>query len=154
MAAAAEPRYQHRATAADGYNYKSQPSPSSAFQILAVVTLFPVGAVLLFLSGLTLAGTLIGLALTTPLFIVFSPILVPAALALAAAVAGILTSGAFGLMALSSVSWLLNYLRQMRRSLPEQLEQARWRVQDAAEHVGQKAREVVHETQDVIRPSA
>ncbi|XP_051136576.1 oleosin H2-like [Andrographis paniculata] len=148
--AAAEPRYQHRP-----YNYKtSQPSPSSTFQILAVVTLFPVDAVLLFLAGLTLAGTLIGLALTTPLFIVFSPILVPAALALAAAVAGFLTAGAFGLTALSSVTWLMNYLREMRRSLPEQLEHARWRVHDAAGHVGQKAREVGHKTQDVIRPSA
>ncbi|KAI3454446.1 hypothetical protein Pfo_011109 [Paulownia fortunei] len=125
---------------------------SSTSQVLAVVTLFPVGGILLCLAGIILTGTLIGLAVATPLFVIFSPILVPAALTIALAVTGFLTSGAFGITALSSISWLLNYVRRMRGSLPEQLEQARRRVQETAGHMGQKARETGQKAQDVMRP--
>ncbi|KAA8542264.1 hypothetical protein F0562_023600 [Nyssa sinensis] len=82
----------------------------STSKVIAVVTLLPVGGVLLFLSGLILTGTLIGLALTTPLFVICSPVLVPAALVMCLAVAGFLTSGAFGITALSSLSWIINYM--------------------------------------------
>ncbi|CAA6665579.1 unnamed protein product [Spirodela intermedia] len=83
--------------------------PSS--QVLAVATLFPVGGVLLVLSGLTLTATVIALAAATPLLVIFSPVLVPAALVVALAVAGFLASGAFGLTALSSLSYISGYLR-------------------------------------------
>ncbi|PIN21190.1 hypothetical protein CDL12_06111 [Handroanthus impetiginosus] len=124
---------------------------SSTSQVLAVVTLFPVGSFLLILAGLTLAGTLIGLTVATPLFVIFSPIIGPAVLTIALAVAGFLTSGAFGITALSSISWLLNYVRRTRGSLPEQLEHARRRVQDTASHMGQKTREAGQKAQDVMR---
>lgn len=117
---------------------KTQRGPS-ATQILAVVTLLPVGGTLLFLAGLTLAGTLIGLALTTPLFVISSPVLVPAAILFALAVTGFLSSGAFGLTGLSSLSWVLNCFRQ---KAPEQMENAKRRMQDAAVKLGQKTKEV------------
>lgn len=69
-----------------------QKGPSTA-QILAVVTLVPVGGILLGLAGLTLLGTVIGLVVATPVFILFSPVLVPAAITVALAVTGFLTSG-------------------------------------------------------------
>lgn len=90
---------------------KSQKGPS-ATQILAIVTLLPVGGTLLCLAGITLAGTLIGLAVATPVFLLFSPVLVPATLTVGLAVAGFLTSGAFGVTGLSSFSWILNYFKQ------------------------------------------
>ncbi|XP_022850877.1 oleosin 18.2 kDa-like [Olea europaea var. sylvestris] len=124
----------------------------STSQVLAVVTLLPVGGVLLCLAGLTLAGSLIGLALTTPLFVVFSPVLVPAVLTICLAVVGFLTSGAFGITALSSLSWLINYTRRMSGSMPEQLDQAKRHVQETAGHLGHKARETGRKTQDVMRP--
>ncbi|KAI3464128.1 hypothetical protein Pfo_020791, partial [Paulownia fortunei] len=65
-------------------SYLSEKVPSTS-QVLAVVTLFPVGGILLCLAGLTLTGSLIGLAVATPLFVIFSPILVPAALTIALA---------------------------------------------------------------------
>ncbi|KAL0341467.1 UNVERIFIED_CONTAM: Oleosin [Sesamum calycinum] len=77
------------------------------------------------------------------------PHLGPAALTIALAVTGFLTSGAFGITALSSISWLLNYVRRMRGSLPEQLDHARRRVQET---VGQKTTEAGQKTQDVMRP--
>ncbi|GFP90754.1 oleosin 21.2 kDa [Phtheirospermum japonicum] len=132
-------------------SYLPEKGPSTS-QVLAVVTLVPVGGVLLALAGLILTGTVISLAVAAPLFVIFSPILVPAALAVALAVTGILTSGAFGITALSSISWLLNYVRKVRGSFPEQLEHMGRRVQDTAGYMGQKTREAGQKAQDVMRP--
>ncbi|KAL3526393.1 hypothetical protein ACH5RR_011049 [Cinchona calisaya] len=108
-------------------------------QVLAVVTLLPVGGTLLCLAGLTLAGTLIGLALTTPLFVICSPVLVPAVVLFGLAVTGFLSSGAFGLTGLSSLSWVLNSFRQ---KAPEQMDYAKRLMQEATMQLGQKTKEV------------
>ncbi|KAM1442561.1 hypothetical protein ACFXTO_010534 [Malus domestica] len=50
---------------------------SSASNFLASATLVPVEGTLLLLAGLTLAETIIGLALTTPFFVIFSQVLIP-----------------------------------------------------------------------------
>ncbi|GAY47325.1 hypothetical protein CUMW_103720 [Citrus unshiu] len=133
-------------------HYQQQQQPSDAIkgilpertpsksQLLAVVTLLPVGGTLLLLSGLTLAGTLTCLALATPLFIICSPVLVPAALVTGLAIAGFLTSGAFGITALSSFSWMASFLRRMRAP-----GQAKRRVLGTAG--GQKVRETALMTQ-------
>lgn len=62
-------------------------------QALAVVTLFPTGGILLSLSGLALAASVVGFGLLVPIFLLFSPVLVPAALLMGFAVTGFLTSG-------------------------------------------------------------
>ncbi|XP_068642116.1 oleosin Cor a 15-like [Aristolochia californica] len=115
--------------------------PSSS-QVIAVIALFPVGGILLTLSGLTLAASIIGLLLATPVFLIFSPVLVPAAIVLSLAVTGFLTSGAFGITGLSSLSWIVNYFRGAREKVPEQLEYAKRRMADAAGHVGQRTKEM------------
>lgn len=117
-------------------------SGPSASQVMAVVFLLPVGGSLLGLAGLTLVGTLIGLAVATPLFVVFSPVLVPAALTIGLAVMAFMTSGAFGLTALSALSYVVNYLRQMTGSMPDQLDQAKKKMTDLAAYTGQKTKEV------------
>ncbi|KAJ4961247.1 hypothetical protein NE237_021157 [Protea cynaroides] len=113
-------------------------------QILAVITLFPIGGILLTLAGVILTITVIGLALTTPLFVIFSPVLVPAAIVIGLAVLGFLTSGAFGLTALSALSWILNYLRGAR--VPEHMEYAKRRMRETmretADQVGQKTKDL------------
>ncbi|KAK4346272.1 hypothetical protein RND71_032611 [Anisodus tanguticus] len=113
----------------------------TATQILAIVTLLPVGGTLFCLAGITLICTLIGLAVATPVFLLFSPVLVPAILTVGLAVAGFLTSGAFGVTGLSSFSWILNYLQQ-GKSVPENLDAAKRRMADAASHLGQKTKDV------------
>ncbi|CAL5440992.1 unnamed protein product [Camellia sinensis] len=139
--------YQQKAT--DNFKgFLPEKGPSKS-QILAVVTLLPVGGFLLLLSGLTLTGTLIGLAVTTPLFVICSPVLVPAALTVALAVAGFLTSGAFGITALSSLSWIINYIRRSR--MPEPIEYAKRRVHDTAGQMGPKTREVGQKAQESVR---
>ncbi|CAK9161766.1 unnamed protein product [Ilex paraguariensis] len=102
----------------------------SASKVLAVITLLPVGGTLLGLSGVTLVGTLIFLAVTTPLFVIFSPVLVPATITLGLVVIAFLTSGALGLTGLSSLTWVLKYFRQAGGSMPEQLNHAKRRMQD------------------------
>ncbi|KAJ0962531.1 hypothetical protein J5N97_027653 [Dioscorea zingiberensis] len=117
----------------------------SASKVLAVATLLPVGGTLLGLSGVTLAGTVLGLAVATPLFLLFSPVLVPAIITIGLAVLGFLASGAFGLTALSALSWILNYIRSAR--VPEHMEHAKRRMGEAAGQVGQKARDAGHAVQ-------
>ncbi|CAI8612196.1 unnamed protein product [Vicia faba] len=126
----------------------SDKTPSTS-QVLAVIAGLPVGGILLALAGLSLLGTLTGLALTTPLFILFSPILVPATIIIGLAVAGFLTSGAFGLTALSSFSWVVNYIRQTQGTVPEQLESAKYHLADMASYVGQKTKEAGQKTKEV-----
>ncbi|XWS32740.1 hypothetical protein CRYUN_Cryun22dG0015500 [Craigia yunnanensis] len=122
-----------------GKNYQSGPSMS---QVLVVLTLLPVGGTLLALAGLTLTGTVIGLTLATPLFIIFSPVLVPAAIAVLMGVAGFLSSGAFGLTGLSSLNYVFNRLMRVTGTEQLDLDQAKRRMQDMAGYVGQKTKEV------------
>ncbi|CAL0317290.1 unnamed protein product [Lupinus luteus] len=122
----------------------------SATHTLAVVIGVPIGGLLLFLAGLSFVGSLIGLAVVTPLAILFSPVLVPAALTIGLAVAGILASQACGVMGLMSFSWMVNFIMQTQggayTSVPEM---AKHRVADAVEYVGQKTKDVGQKTKEV-----
>lgn len=111
-------------------------------KILAVVTLLPVGGSLLGLSGLTLAASVTGLAVVTPIFLLCSPVLVPAALVAGLVLAGLFISGLFGLTGLTSLTWVLKYFRQAGASVPQQLDEAKRRMQDVAVTVGQKPKEM------------
>lgn len=108
-------------------------------KILAVVTLLPIGGSLLGLSGLSLAASLLGLAVTTPIFLLCSPVLVPAAIVAGLVLAGFFTAGLFGLTGLTSISWVLKYFGQAG---PQQLDEAKRKMQDVAVTVGQKTKEV------------
>ncbi|XP_041009021.1 oleosin 16.4 kDa-like isoform X2 [Juglans microcarpa x Juglans regia] len=113
---------------------KSQRGPS-AVKVIAVLGGLLVGGTLLALAGLTLIGSVIGLAITTPLFIICSPVLVPAAIVMGLAIAGF------------SLSRVFNYLRQASRSLPQEMDQAKRRKQDMTAYVGQKTKETGQDIQ-------
>lgn len=140
-------------------NFLPENGPTGS-QVLAVFTLLPIGGTLLFLAGLTFVGTLIGLVVSTPLFVIFSPILIPAALVIGLGVTGFLTSGAFGITALSSITWLANYLRRMRESsnssfsISEQAEQAKLRLQDTADYMGHKTKDAGQAVQNKAQETA
>ncbi|CAK7328111.1 unnamed protein product [Dovyalis caffra] len=129
-----------------GLKGQQQQGPSAS-KVLAVLTMLPVGGGFLALAGITLVGTLIGLAVTTPLFILFSPVLFPAALAIGFAVTSFLASGALGLTGFSSLSWVGRYILEATRTMPESLDQAKRHMQDMAGYVGQKTKEVGQEIQ-------
>ncbi|XP_017217458.1 oleosin H2 [Daucus carota subsp. sativus] len=107
---------------------------------MTILTVFPLGGLLLLLSCITLTGTIIALVVATPLFVIFSPVLVPAVVALALAVTGLLTSGAFGVTALSSLAWLVKYLRRGGRDGGgHAAEMGKRRVRDTAGYGGRRS---------------
>ncbi|MED6217837.1 hypothetical protein PIB30_021314 [Stylosanthes scabra] len=134
----------------------SDTKEDSSSQILVLATLLPFGASLLFLAGVTLLATLIGVALATPLFVIFSPVLIPAALVIAFSVAGFLTSGAFGVTSVSSFAWMASYLRRSR--LQESLLHAKDRAQQIMSNMAQRAKEagdtVINKAQDTAQDAA
>ncbi|XVE56323.1 hypothetical protein DITRI_Ditri04bG0000500 [Diplodiscus trichospermus] len=142
---------QHRQQQHQADNFKNflqEKNDPSTSKVLAVVTLLPVGGTLLLLAALSFIGTLVGLAIAAPIFLIFSPVLVPAALVIAGSLAGFLTSGAFGITGLSSFSWIANYLRRMRGSMSHPPDQAKRRSQDAAGYLGQRTKDVGHKIQN------
>lgn len=117
-------------------------------QVLALVAGVPVGGTLLTLAGLTLAGSVIGLMLAFPLLLIFSPVIVPAAFVIGLAMTGFFVSGAIGLTGLSSMSWVLNYVRRARDYMPEELEEAKQRLAEMAEYVGQRTKDAGQTIED------
>lgn len=99
----ADTRYQHQP------HQPQQPHPQSR-QIVKAATAVTAGGSLLVLSGLTLAGTVIALTVATPLLVIFSPVLVPAAVALFLIFSGFLASGGFGVAAVTVLSWIYRYI--------------------------------------------
>ncbi|ESQ46947.1 hypothetical protein EUTSA_v10028039mg [Eutrema salsugineum] len=125
-----------------GYKSMMPESGPTTTQVLSLLVGVPVVGSLLALAGLLLAGSVIGLMVALPLFLLFSPVLVPAALTIGLAMTGFLASGMFGLTGLSSISWVMNYLRGTRKSVPEQLDYAKSRMADAVGYAGQKGKEM------------
>ncbi|XP_074357743.1 oleosin H1-like [Apium graveolens] len=137
---------QHTNHSAEVISLPLKNTPSTS-QVLVIVTLLPISETLLFLTGITLIGTLIGLAVATPLFFIFSPVLVPSTLTIGLAVTGFLGSGAFWLTGLSSLSWVLSYFKQTSQAMPYHIELAKKRAQEMDAYAGQKTKEVGHTIQ-------
>ncbi|CAL9042129.1 unnamed protein product [Musa banksii] len=114
----------------------------TATQALTVAIMFPLGGLLLTLAGLTLTGSVIGLVVLAPVFLLCSPVLVPAALLMALAVTGFLASGAFGLTGLSSLGYTLKQARGVVQRAPEQIDYGKRRMAEAAGQMGQKTKDV------------
>ncbi|KAL0648481.1 hypothetical protein Bca4012_046772 [Brassica carinata] len=74
---------------------------------------------LLAFAGITLGGSAVGLALSTPLFILFSPILVPATIATTLLTTGFTTSGGLGMVALRIFWKLFKRLRKKGKGTPK-----------------------------------
>lgn len=117
---------------------QQQPKSYAAVKTATAVT---VGGSLLVLSGLTLAGTVIALTVATPLFVIFSPVLIPAAITAFLLITGFLSSGGFGLAAISVLSWMYQYMTGKRPPGAEQLEYAKGRL-------GIRAREMMRDKGD------
>nr|AAR15478.1 pollen coat oleosin-glycine rich protein [Olimarabidopsis pumila] len=72
-------------------------------EVFQVVIAALASIVFLVLAGLTLASSTAALTITTPLFIIFSPILVPATIATAVLTTGFMAGGALGAMAVALI---------------------------------------------------
>ncbi|KAK7330527.1 hypothetical protein VNO77_24722 [Canavalia gladiata] len=87
-------------------------------------------------------------SVATPLFVIFSPVLLPATLVVGLSVAGFLASGAFGATSFSSFAWLAAYIRREHAKLPG-LDTAGYVAQkneEVGDSVARKAQEAQKET--------
>ncbi|CDY40781.1 BnaAnng06440D [Brassica napus] len=65
---------------------------------------------LLLIAGVSLAGTAAAFIATMPLFVVFSPILVPAGITTGLLTTGLAAAGGAGATAVTIILWLYKYL--------------------------------------------
>ena len=94
---------------------------------------------MLLLSALTLTGTVLALIVATPLLVLFSPVLVPAAIAATVLTAGFVSSGAFGAAAVGVLAWMYKYLSHGTSSPPGA---------DTVDHAGAKLDSKAHEVKN------
>ncbi|CAO2839104.1 unnamed protein product [Amaranthus hypochondriacus] len=121
-----------------------------AHQVVKAGSVITAGGSLLILSALTLAGTVIALCVATPLLVIFSPVLVPAAITVVLLITGFLASGGLGVAAVSVLAWIYRYMTGTNpRASNHQLEQARMKLggkttRPEADHLGLERKENVH----------
>lgn len=118
---------------------------SRSQQVVRAATAVTAGGSLLILSGLILAATVIALTIATPLFVIFSPVLVPAVITVALIFIGFLASGGFGVAAVTVLSWIYRYVTGKHPPGADQLDLARLKLaskaremKDRAEQFGQQ----------------
>lgn len=112
-------------------------------QVVRLITATTFGAALLGLSAVILTGTVVSLILATPVLVIFSPILVPAAALLFLITVGFLFSGGCVAAAIASLRWTYNYVTGKNLSGADQLEVTD--TEGKAEEYGQS---VQHEAQE------
>lgn len=83
--------------------------PTLTHQVTKASTAIALSGSLQVLSGLTLTGTVIALVLVTPLLVLFSPVLVPAAITLFLLFAGFVTSISLGSAGAFVLYWMYSY---------------------------------------------
>ncbi|XP_020222479.1 oleosin 1 isoform X2 [Cajanus cajan] len=106
----AELHYQHQ-NQRPFFSYQNDPHQQSrSTQVVKAATAVTAGGSLLIVAALILAGTVVALTVVTPLFVIFSPVLVPAVMAVALLSLGFLASGGFGVAAITVLAWIYRYI--------------------------------------------
>ncbi|GJU49881.1 oleosin 1 [Tanacetum coccineum] len=82
----------------------------SSKEVMRKATKITIGSSLILLSGLTFVGTVFGLILITPLFVIFSPVLVSAVIAVFVLATGFFISGVLGFAGVAALVWLYIYV--------------------------------------------
>ncbi|XP_062226335.1 oleosin 16 kDa-like [Phragmites australis] len=126
-----------------GQAQQKQPAMMTALKAATAAT---AGGSMLVLSGLILAGTVIALTVATPVLVIFSPVLVPAAIALSLMAAGFVTSGGLGVAALSVFSWMYKYLTGNQPGA-DQLDNAKTRLASKARDIKEAAHHRIDQAQ-------
>ncbi|PKU81927.1 oleosin 16 kDa-like [Dendrobium catenatum] len=110
-----------------------------SYQILKAAAAASIGGSMLLLSGLTLTGTVIVLTVATPLLVIFSPVLVPATIAVVLIVGGFLISGVFGVAALLLLSWMYRYVTGKRPVGADEIDKAQATIASKAREYKESA---------------
>jgi hypothetical protein len=131
---------QYRVTMGVAYGEEAHQRQPAMMTALKAATAATTGWSMLVLSGLILAGTvMIALTVGTPVLVIFSPVLVPAAIGLALMAAGFITSGGLAVAALSVFSWMYNYLTGNHPPSADQLDHANARLESKARDIKEAA---------------
>lgn len=124
--------------------HQDQPQKTQlSYQLIKTSTAATIGGSCMVLSGLTLAGTVIALVVATPLLVIFSPVLVPAAITVFLAASGLVASGGFGVSAVSVFLWLYKYVRGQHPVGADRLDRARDKLTGKAMEVKERAAEQI-----------
>ncbi|KAM0836621.1 hypothetical protein ACQ4PT_062203 [Festuca glaucescens] len=126
------------------HHQQKQPAMMCALKAATAAT---AGGSMLVLSALILAGTVIALTVATPVLVIFSPVIVPAGIALALMAAGFVTSGGLGIAALSVFSWMYKYLTGKHPPGADQLDHAKARLASKARDIKEAAQNHVDQAQ-------
>ncbi|KAL3497557.1 hypothetical protein ACH5RR_040289 [Cinchona calisaya] len=130
--------------------HRQQPSQLT-HQVARTTTAVTVGGSLIVLSGLTLAATVIGLVLATPLLVIFSPVLVPAAITIFLIFAGFFTSGGLGAIASFVFYWMYRYATGKHPIGADKIDFAKEKIARAAREMRGEAEHLGHQTQHQIK---
>ncbi|CAK7353106.1 unnamed protein product [Dovyalis caffra] len=120
--------------------YEPSPAqPITSRKAVKFVTAGAVGAALLVLAGLTLTGTVIAVVVATPILVLFSPVLVPAAAVVFLVTSGFFFSGGSGLAAIMVLLWIYNYVTGEHPPRADKLDYARGRIAETAKDMNDRA---------------
>ncbi|KAE9587069.1 hypothetical protein Lal_00005044 [Lupinus albus] len=123
------------------YDTNANLNNTASRQTIKFLTAAAIGVSLMLLSGLILTGTVIGLIIATPLLVLFSPIIVPAAIVLLLVASGFLFSGGCGVAAVAALSWIYNYVAGKHPVGSDTLDYAKGVIADKARDVKEKAKD-------------
>ncbi|KAI5399353.1 stearoyl-CoA 9-desaturase, partial [Lathyrus oleraceus] len=126
---------------------QQQPSTKST-QLVKAATAVTAGGSLLILSGLVLAGTVIALTVITPLFVIFSPVLVPAVIIVALLTLGFFASGGLGVAAITVLAWIYTYVTGKHPPGADQLDTARQNLINKAREIRDYSQQKISGTQN------
>ncbi|XP_057421523.1 oleosin G [Lotus japonicus] len=143
----------HQPTSAAFLRRLQHHAPNST-QLAGLLTLMITGAILLLLTGITFAGSVIALIFFSPFIVVSSPIWVPAATFLFLLTAGFLSMCGFGILLVASLSWMYRYFRGLHPPGSDRVDYARSRIYDTASHVKDYAREYGGYLQSKVKDAA
>lgn len=142
------------ATTSATFLRKLQDHAPNSTQLAGLFTLLVTGSILLLLTGLTVAGTVLALIFFSPLIILSSPIWVPAGTLLFLFVAGFLSMCGFGVVVVAVLSWMYRYFRGLHPPGSDRVDYARNRIYDTASHVKDYAREYGGYLQSKVKDAA
>ena len=125
-------------------HHQEQPQQLSR-KVAKTTTAVTLTGSLLVLSALTLAATVIGLVLATPVFVIFSPVLVPATIAVFLLGAGVFTAGGLGATATFVLTWMYKYVSGQHPVGADQLDMIKSKIVGTAEDIREKSAQLGHE---------
>ncbi|PSR91290.1 Oleosin like [Actinidia chinensis var. chinensis] len=115
---------------------ESGPTVTQAIRFLTAIAM---GAALLFLSGITLTGTVISLIIATPVLVLFSPVLIPAGIVMFLVMSGFLFSGGCGVAAVAALSWVYSYVAGKHPPGADRMDYVRMRIAEKARDMKERA---------------